>query len=72
MAMDHGSRESSEFDRWTRRKFGLLAGGLTGSLLGLAERQASGAAKKVKKRRAYQPKMRAKEKIRKSQPAKVS
>jgi hypothetical protein len=43
--------DNAGFDAWTRRKFGLMAGGLTAALLGLAGSQHSEAKKKGKKRK---------------------
>jgi hypothetical protein len=50
---DHSPRQDdgAGFDAWTRRKFGLMAGGLTAALLGLAGSQNSEAKKKGKKRK---------------------
>lgn len=42
--------DGSRFDRWTRRRFGLAASGLTGALPGLLQPPAAQAKKKVKKK----------------------
>jgi hypothetical protein len=38
--------EGSRFDAWTRRRFGLAAGGVAGSLFGLLAREAAESKKK--------------------------
>jgi hypothetical protein len=42
--------EGSRFDAWTRRRFGLAAGGVAGSLFGLLAREAAESKKKKRKR----------------------
>jgi hypothetical protein len=43
--------DGSRFDEWTRRRFGLVAGGVATSLLGLAALEAEAKKKKKKKRK---------------------
>ena len=43
--------DDSRFDAWTRRRFGLAAGGLSASLLGLVSLDDAAAKKKRKKKK---------------------